>query len=75
MDDATHKCVVCHARWRLNQPLSARDTGMKPGYPLHRPSWTLVSATCGECCDMEAMDGPNIQPLPIDGIDMKGGVS
>ncbi len=67
--EATHECVVCGALWRLNQPLSTRDTGMKPGYPLHRASWTLVSAAAGDCCDMEPMDGPNIAALPIEGFD------
>lgn len=70
--DATHTCVVCGALWRLNQPLSTRDTGMKPGYPLHRASWTLVSKTCGTCCDNEPMDGPNIVALPIPGINDGG---
>ena len=82
-EDATHMCVVCGAQWRLNQPLCTRDTGLKPGYPLHRASWTCVTpqpwrvfgdhlggqpSPCGPCCDNEPMDGPNIVTLPISGI-------
>lgn len=65
--EATHRCQECGAYWRLNQPLSTRDTGMKPGYPLHRASWTLISKTCGECCDNAEF--PPLEALPIEGID------
>lgn len=66
--EATHRCQECGAYWRLNQPLCTRDTGLKPGYPLHRPSWTLISKTCGKCCDLGDM--LTVVALPIKGIDL-----
>lgn len=49
--DATHRCKVCGALWRWNTPSVVRDG-----------SWSLVSATCGKCCDNVAM-GDQIEEL------------
>lgn len=49
---ATHRCKVCGAKWRANEPMP----GMSDG------SWSLVSARCGPCCDNVPM-GRQIEPI------------
>lgn len=51
---ATHRCKICGALWRLWQPGEAKagDDG----------SWSLISPTCGKCCDNVAM-GDQIEAL------------
>lgn len=66
---ATHRCKVCGALWRLNPALAPEATGMPATYPLHFETWSLVSASCGKCCDnvamgeqIEALGGPDEVP-------------
>lgn len=50
---ATHRCKLCGASWRLNPPTKVQPEG----------SWSLVSKSCGKCCDNVAM-GEQIERLP-----------
>lgn len=52
---ATHYCNKCGALWRL---LSAEEL------PALGGGWTLVSKTCGRCCDNEVM-GAQIVALTL----------
>jgi hypothetical protein len=63
-EDATHRCKVCGALWRLckGEPDKYRD--LPADYPLSHDSWSLVSPTCGKCCDNVAM-GDQIEYLPL----------
>jgi hypothetical protein len=49
---ATHRCKVCGALWRLNDPTEVQPEG----------SWSLASEACGRCCDNVAM-GDQIEPI------------
>jgi len=53
-DQATHRCKVCGARWRLNPPSQVQPGG----------SWSLAfGQNAGPCCDNVAM-GEQIEALP-----------
>lgn len=76
---ATHRCRICGALWRLNDP----EPSQPKGSPLRRDaSWTCVTpqpwrtfgshlggqpSPCGPCCDNEPM-GEQIETLPLDGV-------
>jgi hypothetical protein len=60
--EATHRCKVCDARWRLNPPTKVQPDG----------SWSLVSSFAGpKCCDNKAM-GDQIEALPKAGEEREG---
>lgn len=63
---ATHRCKVCGALWRLNP---GQPSKYPPTHPFHDGTWTLVSATCGKCCDNVPM-GEQIERLALD---LRGG--
>jgi len=52
----SHKCKICGAYWRLwlkeEVPYSEND------------SWSLLSTSCGSCCDNVPMRG-QIEPLKL----------
>lgn len=52
---ALHRCKICGALWKLNLPSDVQPEG----------SWSLVSPTCGKCCDNVAM-GVQIEPVKDD---------
>jgi hypothetical protein len=57
--EATHRCKVCGAHWRLNKPWKEQPEG----------SWSLVYPfEAGTCCDNMAM-GDQIEPLPASEAD------
>jgi hypothetical protein len=55
----THRCKVCKALWRLNP---AEPEKYPPPHPFAKETWTLLSPTCGKCCDQEVM-GDQIEAL------------
>lgn len=56
---ATHRCKVCGALWCLNP---AEPEKYPADHPFHRATWSLVSASCGKCCDSVEM-GEQIEPI------------
>ena len=53
MNDATHRCKICKALWRLNAPCPATPNG----------SWSCLTVdTMGKCCANVAM-GDQIEVL------------
>ncbi len=55
----THRCKVCGALW-LRHP--AEPEKYPGSHPFHQASWSLLSTSCGECCDNVVM-GDQIETL------------
>lgn len=60
--NGTHRCEVCGAIWRLNEP-----TPSVAGTLGREPSWTLVSSKALQCCDNAEF--PPLVSLPIPGVE------
>jgi hypothetical protein len=52
--DPTHKCTICGAYWKLYK-------GCLNNY-IYDDFWSLISPTCGDCCDNVDM-GDQIIPI------------
>lgn len=61
----THRCKICGALWRLN---AADPVNFPPPHPFANGSWTLVSISCGKCCDNVEM-GTQIEPLASEPVE------
>jgi hypothetical protein len=56
----THYCLICGALWSLNAALSPEEHQEKhcsnQNCPLLQESWSLISSSCGKCCDNVPME-------------------